>query len=76
MELTATQKEILFNAWVLAREGKGQVVEDWAIPDAHRLAEEGWLERRIQDDQVTWWWSDRAELALNLDALKAQQNPN
>jgi hypothetical protein len=34
MNLTETQAEILVNAWRLAREGKGQVVEDWAEPDA------------------------------------------
>jgi hypothetical protein len=76
MELNQRKREILFNAWLLAREGKGQVVEDEAIRDAHELCEAGWLARRVEDDQLTWWWSDRAELALNLDALKDQQNPN
>jgi hypothetical protein len=70
MELTETHREILYQAWLLNRAaGAGQVLEDGAIPDAHELAEAGWLKRRIQDDQVTWWWSDRAETALGLASL-------
>jgi hypothetical protein len=49
MDFTDTQQEILVNAWLLAREGKGQVVEDWAEPDAQQLADAGWLERRTVD---------------------------
>ena len=46
MEFTETEQEILVNAWLLAREGKGQVLEDWAEPEAQQLADAGWLERR------------------------------
>jgi hypothetical protein len=67
---TETQREILFNAWALAREGKGQVVEDWAVPHAHRLAEAGWLERRFEDNgDISWWWTAHAGATLKLDAL-------
>jgi hypothetical protein len=31
----------------LARSGRGVVITDDAYPDAHRLAEAGWLERRF-----------------------------
>jgi hypothetical protein len=59
MEFTDTQAEILVNAWLLAREGKGQVVEDWAEPDAQRLSEAGWLEQRTVDasGDVCWFWT-------------------
>ena len=77
MEFTETQREILFNAWALAREGKGQVVEDWAIPDAHRLAEAGWLDRKLEGNgDMSWWWSGKAETALGLDSLAEGQSPN
>jgi len=32
MEFTELEAEILVNAWLLAREGRGQVVEPWAPP--------------------------------------------
>ena len=50
MDFTDEQAEILFRAWALAQEGRGQVLENWAIPAAHQLVEEGWLERRFEDD--------------------------
>jgi hypothetical protein len=77
VELTETQKEILFNAWALAREGKGQVLEDWAYPFAHQLHLNGWLDMRTEPDGATsWWWTREAETALDLDALKDGQSPN
>ena len=70
MDFTETQLEILFNAWVLAREGNGQVIADDAYPDAHRLAEAGWLERRFEPDgEMSWWWTPRAETAFDMTAL-------
>jgi hypothetical protein len=65
-------QEILVNAWLLAREGKGQVIEDWAEPDAQRLAEAGWLEQRTVDatGDVCWLWTREAEMALDLNALR------
>ena len=53
MDFTETQQEILATRALLAREGKGQVIEDGAFPDAHALAEAGWLERRFQPDGET-----------------------
>jgi hypothetical protein len=49
MDFTETEAELLGNAGLLALEGEGQVVEDWAMPDAERLSEPGWLERRTVD---------------------------
>ena len=71
MEFTDTQQEIPVNAWLLAREGKGQVVEDWATPDAERLRDAGWLEQRTVDatGDTCWFWSREAEGALDLNAL-------
>jgi hypothetical protein len=69
MEFTPTQLEILTNAWALGREGRGQVVQPWALPDAHELAEAGWLERKMVAGRATWWWSRQAEMALDLNAL-------
>jgi hypothetical protein len=70
MELTETQKKIAANAWALASEGKGQVLEDWAIPEAHELAEAGWLERRIEPNgDRSWWWTSAGETALGLSGV-------
>ena len=72
MEFTDTQQEILVNAWLLAREGKGQVLDDWAEPDAQELSEAGWLERRTVDahGDAAWFWTREAEMALDVNALR------
>jgi hypothetical protein len=72
MDFTGTQQEILADAWLLAREGKGQVVEDWAEPDAEELCEAGWLEKRTVDatGDTAWFWTRQAEAALDLNALR------
>ena len=64
-----TQREILVNAYLLARRGHGQVVTDEAVPAAHELAEQGWLERYFRDGQLCWRWSRAAETALDVSAL-------
>lgn len=70
MQFTETQLEILSNAYLLSREGKGQVIVDDAYPAAHALAEAGWLERRFESDgEMSWWWSSTAETAFDLGAL-------
>ena len=71
LEFTETQAEILVNCWLLSREGKGQVVEDFALPDAERLCEAGWLERRTVDatGDAAWFWTAEAEGALDMSAL-------
>ena len=73
MDFTDTQAEILTNAWLLARDGKGQVLEDWAEPDAQQLCDAGWLERRTVDatGDTCWFWTREAETALDLNALNA-----
>jgi hypothetical protein len=69
VDFTATQLDILFGAWATSRDGNGQVLEDDAIPDAHELAEQGWLERRILGDELAWFWTPAAETALDIGAL-------
>jgi hypothetical protein len=71
-EFTETQQEILVNAWLLAREGKGQVVTAEALPDAVELADAGWLERRTVDatGDTCWFWTRQAETALDMNALR------
>jgi hypothetical protein len=67
---TETQQDILYRAWLLARDGNGQVVTDDAIPDADDLAEQGWLARRFEPDgEMSWWWTLAAETALDVNAL-------
>ncbi len=68
-KFNAVQQDILYRAWVLARDGNGQVVTDEAIPDAHKLAEQGWLERRFAGEQLCWFWTAAAEHALDVNAL-------
>ena len=51
------------------------VVQDGAIPDAHRLAEKGWLDRRIRDG-VEWRLTDRGLFSLRMDALRASPSMN
>jgi hypothetical protein len=72
MDFTDTQQDILADAWLLAREGKGQVLEDWAEPDAQELSDAGWLERRTVDanGDTAWFWTSQAEAALDMNALR------
>jgi hypothetical protein len=69
MDFTPSQLDILFNAHALARDGCGQVLEDWAVPDAHMLAEQGWLERRFVDGDLAWFWTRQADTALDMAEL-------
>jgi hypothetical protein len=71
MDFNATQQDILYRAWLLARDGNGQVVTDDAIPDAHALASAGWLERRFENatGELCWFWTDAAEHALDVSGL-------
>jgi hypothetical protein len=54
VDLTEAQFELLMTAWAPHARGCGVVVEDEYLPDADQLAEAGWLERRIEDDKLTW----------------------
>lgn len=70
MDFTEVQQDLLIAAWATARDGNGIVIEDHAYPDAHDLAELGWLERRFEPDgEMSWWWTQQAETALETSAL-------
>ncbi len=68
MEFDTEQLEILYRAKLLGAE-RGQVLEDWAYPSAHRLAEAGWLQRRFVGDELAWFLAPTAELAFELHGL-------
>ena len=52
----------------MARDGRGQVVEDWALADAERLRAAGWLEARTVNDtdDVAFFWTREAAGALDV----------
>jgi hypothetical protein len=72
MEFTETELEILFRAWALAAKGRGQVLEREVYPEACRLADAGWLERRYVDatGDWSWHWTRQAEAVLDMNALR------
>ena len=75
MDFTELHQEIAGNAYLLSLEGKGQVLEPYAYPAAHELAEQGWLERRLEDSgDMSWWWTPAAETALDVNALLQSVN--
>jgi len=70
MEFTATQLDLLTAAWATSRDGNGIVIEDHAYPDAHELAEQGWLKRRFEEGgKMSWWWTPAADQAFEYGAL-------
>ena len=75
MQFNETQQELLVNAYLLSREGKGQVIADHAYPDAHR-AGRGRLARALHfepDGEMSWWWTTTAETALDTRHAPAQR---
>jgi hypothetical protein len=71
MNFTDVQQDLLVAAWATGRDGNGIVIEDHAYPDAHELAEAGWLSRRFvgPGDEMSWFWTPQAETALDMNAL-------
>jgi hypothetical protein len=68
MQFDDEQLELLYRARVLGT-NRGQVLEPWAYPEAHRLTEAGWLERRFEPNgDVSWWLTEKADHALDLTA--------
>jgi hypothetical protein len=59
-----------------ALEGEGITVPPARFPEAHELAEGGWLERRFNDGNMTWHWTREATSALATSALVERQSPN
>jgi hypothetical protein len=70
MTFTPIQLDLLVAAWATARDGRGVVIANDAYPDAHELAEQGWLQRRFEaDGEMSWWWTQAAEAALTTNRL-------
>jgi hypothetical protein len=77
MNLNDEQFAILHRARLLGPD-RGQVLEGWAYPDAHELAEQGWLERRFVGDELAWFLTAQGDVALDgaelLATLDERQN--
>jgi hypothetical protein len=71
MDMTQVHHDILFHAWLLARENKGLVLADNVFPEADALAQAGWLERRFSPDGsvLSWWWTAAAQNAVRYGGL-------
>jgi hypothetical protein len=77
--MTQVQAEIAALGWeVRLHEDDKELwfaVEPWALPDAHKLAEQGWLDRRI-GEQPEWRLTDRGLFSLRVDALRGAVSMN
>jgi hypothetical protein len=69
MDLTDEQLEVACDAWICAQHGRGLVVDIDHFVAAHELCEHGWLERRFHGDEMAYWWTRNAEMALDVNAL-------
>jgi hypothetical protein len=71
VDLTEKQMELLFEAWTISRADPpmGMVLKPHAFPDAHELAEQGWLRRAFVGDDLAWFWTDGAETAFDYSNL-------
>jgi len=52
-----------------ARTGGGIVVPGELYPEAHELAERGWLKRKFVNGELCWFWTPEAEAAMATNAL-------
>jgi hypothetical protein len=54
-----------------------QALEGYAIPAAHELGEAGGSSGDSRNDgELAWFWTSRAETALELGALTTGHSPN
>ena len=66
-ELTTEQLDLAYCAWLLARDGRGMVLQPHKLPVAHRLLQLGWLDYEIEDNgEISWWFTPQGETALTL----------
>ncbi len=72
MEFTETEQEILVQRLAARPRRQGQVLEPEQYPEAVKLADAGWLERRYVDatGDWSWFWTPQAETALDMNALR------
>ena len=69
VDLTDVHLEVATAAYLASLVGGGIIVKPDAFCEAHWLAERGWLERRFVDGKMGWYWSPRAEVALDVTGL-------
>ena len=80
VDFTATQLDLLTAAYATSLDGCGVVITNDAYPDAHRLAEAGWLERRFEDATARWRGSGRrrptrrSRTATSMRSAEGRQN--
>ena len=74
-ELTEDEKGLVACA---IQHPEGFPVKPEYLPDAHRLHERGWLERRLMHEHIVWRLSDGGyaalELGVPLDEAKGSTN--
>lgn len=68
MTFDTEQLEMLFRAKALGTT-RGQVLMPWAEPMADELVERGWLAKHTHGDDSAYFWTPRAETALDLQEL-------
>jgi hypothetical protein len=73
MDLTDKQYELLLEAWAISQADPpmGMVLKPDCFPDAHELAEQGWLERKFVDPagDMSWHWTRAADAAFDFSDL-------
>ena len=76
MDFTETQQEILYRAWLLARDGNGQVVDRRGDPGRARARRAGLARAPLgRNGDLSWWWTPAAEAALDVSALLTRRRP-
>jgi hypothetical protein len=75
---TEDELRLLFLARAAQQEGHDLRPSDDLWPEAHRMAERGWLQRRFnqQNGEIVFRWTQEAEAALDLGHLMATVSPN
>lgn len=70
--LSKEQLELCYAAWLAHQVGGLIDVKPEYFPEAHDLAERGWLKRVFTDDgAMGWGWSATAEAAFRIHDLLA-----
>jgi hypothetical protein len=74
--MTEEQLDILAKGWELRLREQGTeywfATQPWLLPMTHRLAETGWLNRRI-GELPEWRLSDRGFTSLSLSSLSRSE---
>jgi hypothetical protein len=68
--LTTDELTVAHDLYLARMAGLAGAIEPEYLPEAHRLTEKGWLERRWHDGDMVWWFTDQGLTALGLGALR------